>query len=191
MLVAAYTSDLGDATERESGYFNRPWRWDAIKANAGFIVQFASADDPFLPWREQQQVADALGADLHRCVLFVCISSSLSFSLAHRAVAQSGGGCAPPKKNSAHSTHAPPPLPSHTRPPPPQIKTKATRTPGTFASTRSPTCSPRSSRGCARCWRRRSEEGGGRRELAGGGRRAGGGRAASDAWLAATRGATS
>lgn len=43
----------------------RPWRWDAIKANTGFIVQFASRDDPFLPLSEQQAVADALGAELH------------------------------------------------------------------------------------------------------------------------------
>ena len=187
MLVAAYTSDLGDATERESGYFNRPWRWDAIKANAGFIVQFASADDPFLPWREQQQVADALGADLHRCVLFVCISSSLSFSLAHRAVAQSGGGCAPPKKNSAHSTHAPPPLPSHTRPPPPKSKPKL-RGRRALLRVRVPRPARR-----ARAAAARAAGGGGVKKAAGGGswRAAGGGRAASDAWLAATRGATS
>lgn len=36
-------------------YFQiRPWQWEAIKANAGFVTQFASADDPFIPWREQQ-----------------------------------------------------------------------------------------------------------------------------------------
>ena len=50
ILVSAYTSDLGDDLEKKSGYFNRPWQWDKIKENTEFIVQFASTDDPFLPW---------------------------------------------------------------------------------------------------------------------------------------------
>ena len=50
VLVSAYTTDGGDETERTSGYFDRSWDWAAIKENAGFIVQFASEDDPFLPW---------------------------------------------------------------------------------------------------------------------------------------------
>lgn len=61
-------SDLGDELEAGSGYFNRPWDWQAIKHNAGFIVQFGSEDDPFLPWPAQQLVADELGAELHRWV---------------------------------------------------------------------------------------------------------------------------
>lgn len=66
VLVSAYSSDLGDELEAGSGYFNRPWDWQAIKHNAGFIVQFGSEDDPFLPWPAQQLVADELGAELHR-----------------------------------------------------------------------------------------------------------------------------
>jgi len=66
ILVSAYVSDLGIDSERESGYFNRPWEWDTIKSNCGFIVQFGSSDDPFLPWEEQEEVAIKLGADLHR-----------------------------------------------------------------------------------------------------------------------------
>lgn len=65
VLVSAYTTDQGDATERASGYFSRPWDWQAIKKNAGFIVQFGSRDDPFLPWEEQQEVAQALDTELH------------------------------------------------------------------------------------------------------------------------------
>lgn len=52
----------------------RPWQWAAIKANAGFVAQFASADDPFIPWREQQVCtcqfrdcsgrADSIGVDV-------------------------------------------------------------------------------------------------------------------------------
>ncbi|XP_017368139.1 serine hydrolase RBBP9 [Cebus imitator] len=66
VLVSAYTSDLGDENERASGYFNRPWQWEKIKANCPYIVQFGSTDDPFLPWKEQQEVADRLETKLHK-----------------------------------------------------------------------------------------------------------------------------
>ncbi|XP_028611338.1 putative hydrolase RBBP9 [Grammomys surdaster] len=66
VLVSAYTSDLGDENERASGYFSRPWQWEKIKANCPHIVQFGSTDDPFLPWKEQQEVADRLDAKLYK-----------------------------------------------------------------------------------------------------------------------------
>ena len=56
ILVGAYTSDLGDSTEAESGYFADPWRWEEAKKNCGFIAQFGSTDDPFLPWTEQAKL---------------------------------------------------------------------------------------------------------------------------------------
>eukprot|EP00192_Tetraselmis_astigmatica_P019417 CAMPEP_0117665778 /NCGR_PEP_ID=MMETSP0804-20121206/10002_1 /TAXON_ID=1074897 /ORGANISM="Tetraselmis astigmatica, Strain CCMP880" /LENGTH=215 /DNA_ID=CAMNT_0005473235 /DNA_START=521 /DNA_END=1169 /DNA_ORIENTATION=+ len=56
VLVAAYTSDLGDQLEAQSGYFSRPWQWEKQAANAGCIVQLASTDDPFLPIEEQRKV---------------------------------------------------------------------------------------------------------------------------------------
>ena len=66
ILVSAYVSDLGDATERKSGYFSRPWLWNDIKKNSKFIVQFGSTDDPFIPWSEAQTVADNLKPDLRK-----------------------------------------------------------------------------------------------------------------------------
>ncbi|XP_035260663.1 serine hydrolase RBBP9 [Anguilla anguilla] len=66
VLVGAYISDLGDENERESGYFSRPWEWEKIRGNCGHVVQFGSTDDPFLPWSEQQAVADGLRARLHK-----------------------------------------------------------------------------------------------------------------------------
>src|SRR5438552_351050 len=33
VLVAACHTDLGDEGEKISGYYNRPWQWDKIKAN--------------------------------------------------------------------------------------------------------------------------------------------------------------
>ncbi|XP_065115572.1 serine hydrolase RBBP9 isoform X2 [Paramisgurnus dabryanus] len=68
ILVGAYTSDLGDENERESGYFNRPWEWEKIRSNVKYILQFGSTDDPFLPWEEQQEVANGLKTDLHKYV---------------------------------------------------------------------------------------------------------------------------
>ena len=65
VLVSAYTSHLGDDLEKGSGYFDDPWQWDSIKTNTKFLVQFASKDDPFLPWPEQQEVAKNLDLDLH------------------------------------------------------------------------------------------------------------------------------
>ena len=44
------------------GYYDRPYLWDQMKANTQWIVQFGSSDDPFLPFTEQQQVAEGTGA---------------------------------------------------------------------------------------------------------------------------------
>ena len=66
VLVGAYSSDLDDETEQQSGYFSQPWAWDLIRRNSPFVVQFGSTDDPYLPWHEQKAVADALEADLRQ-----------------------------------------------------------------------------------------------------------------------------
>ncbi|KAF9355504.1 putative hydrolase rbbp9 [Mortierella sp. AD094] len=60
ILVSAYHSDLGDASEREAGYFNRPWNWDAISGNAKWITQFSSPSDYLVPIEEQREVASKI-----------------------------------------------------------------------------------------------------------------------------------
>lgn len=67
-LVSAYHTDLGDEGEAAAGYFSRPWRWEAIRANVGAfgIVQYGAADDCFLPLSEQEHVASLLRADFRR-----------------------------------------------------------------------------------------------------------------------------
>ena len=60
VLVAAYDSDLSDATEAASGYFSRPWDWAAQRRNCRFITQFAGAEDSLVPIAVQQRVADKL-----------------------------------------------------------------------------------------------------------------------------------
>lgn len=66
VVVSACVTDLGDENERASGYYNRPWEWQKIKENTDWRIQFGSTDDPFIPWQEQQQVADGLQSELHR-----------------------------------------------------------------------------------------------------------------------------
>jgi len=39
ILVGAYTSDLGDVNEADSGYFTDRWNWEAAKANTNWVVQ--------------------------------------------------------------------------------------------------------------------------------------------------------
>jgi len=60
ILIGAYASHLNNATEKKSGYFDRAWNWEAQRENTGFIVQFASTDDPFLPIKEQKKVKKGL-----------------------------------------------------------------------------------------------------------------------------------
>lgn len=66
ILVSACVTDLGMESEKVSGYYDRPWKWDQIKANTEFLVQFGSMDDPFIPWGEQEQVHNGLGSELHK-----------------------------------------------------------------------------------------------------------------------------
>lgn len=56
ILVSACHSDLGIASEKISGYYKDPWQWDAMKKHAGWIVQFASKDDPFISIEEARFV---------------------------------------------------------------------------------------------------------------------------------------
>lgn len=66
VLVSACVTDLGDENEAASGYYSRPWDWGKIKENTDWRVQFGSTDDPFIPWGEQQLVADGLQSELHK-----------------------------------------------------------------------------------------------------------------------------
>lgn len=66
ILVAPCVTDMGVPNEKASGYYDRPWQYDQIKSNAGFVVQFSSLDDPFIDYAsEQAPVAKALDAELY------------------------------------------------------------------------------------------------------------------------------
>ena len=65
VLVAAYHTDLGLADEKESGYFDREFDWDKIKANSKWIIQFSALNDPVIPIKEAEYVRDKLNTDYH------------------------------------------------------------------------------------------------------------------------------
>lgn len=65
VLVAACYTDLGYKSERISGYYDAPWRWNAIKNNQPWIVQFASNDDPFIPIEEARHIHEQLASDYY------------------------------------------------------------------------------------------------------------------------------
>jgi predicted alpha/beta hydrolase family esterase len=63
IIVGVNYTDLGYEDEKESGYYSTPWDWKAIKANAGWIVQFASTDDPFINISEPRFIHDQIDTE--------------------------------------------------------------------------------------------------------------------------------
>lgn len=65
VLVSPCYTDLGLPSEAAAGWYNRPWQWDKIKNNTGFILQFSSSNDPLISYtRQQVYVANQLGSEL-------------------------------------------------------------------------------------------------------------------------------
>lgn len=58
-------TDLGVDTGKQSGYYDKPREWQTIKSNAGTIIQFASADDPYVPLHEAHTIRDQLGSEYY------------------------------------------------------------------------------------------------------------------------------
>lgn len=65
VLVGACHTDLGDEDEKKSGYYDNPWKWDDIKKNQQWIIQFASTDDPFIPIEEARHIHEQLNTEYH------------------------------------------------------------------------------------------------------------------------------
>lgn len=65
VLIGACHTDLDDPVEKQSGFFDTPWNWDAIKANQPWIVQFASTDDPYIAVEEPRYIHKMLSTDYH------------------------------------------------------------------------------------------------------------------------------
>ncbi|MFZ2199499.1 MAG: alpha/beta hydrolase, partial [Microgenomates group bacterium] len=65
IIIGVNYTDLDDESEKESGYYDAPWQWDKIRANAGWIVQFASTDDPYIPIDQPRFIHNQLNTEYH------------------------------------------------------------------------------------------------------------------------------
>jgi hypothetical protein len=65
VLVGSYYTDLDNADEKASGYFDNPWLWEKIKQNQKWIIQFHSTDDPWISNDEAHMVHNMLNTELH------------------------------------------------------------------------------------------------------------------------------
>jgi predicted alpha/beta hydrolase family esterase len=63
ILTGVCWTDMGQESERVSGYYDHPWDWERIKNNQNWIAQFASIDDPYIPIAEARYVHEHLQTD--------------------------------------------------------------------------------------------------------------------------------
>lgn len=66
ILISPSATDGGDELEEQSGYYDTPWNWDAIKKNQERIDLIYSDDDPYIPQSEFELIGDKLGATVHK-----------------------------------------------------------------------------------------------------------------------------
>jgi predicted alpha/beta hydrolase family esterase len=60
ILVSPCYTDLNDPLEKQSGYYDKPWQWDRIKANQTKIALVWSDNDPYIPQDEFDFIAKQL-----------------------------------------------------------------------------------------------------------------------------------
>ena len=60
ILVAPCYTDLDDEIEKQSGYYDTPWQWQAIQSNQENIALVYGDDDPFIPQSEFEFIAGQL-----------------------------------------------------------------------------------------------------------------------------------
>jgi predicted alpha/beta hydrolase family esterase len=62
ILVSPCYTDLDDELERQSGFYDTPWRWDSIRSNQEKIALVWGDDDPFIPQTEFDFIGEQLKA---------------------------------------------------------------------------------------------------------------------------------
>ena len=60
ILISPCYTDTGDELEKQSGYYNTPWRWEKIRANQEKIALIWGDDDPYIPQEEFAHIAKQL-----------------------------------------------------------------------------------------------------------------------------------
>ena len=68
ILISGCYTDLGEESERVSGYYDHPWLWDEIIKNQKWIVQLSSQDDLFIPIHEPRFIHEHLNSEYHEFV---------------------------------------------------------------------------------------------------------------------------
>ncbi len=63
ILISPCYTDLGEESERISGYYDDPWQWQAIKTNQKKIAVVFGDDDPYIPQSEFTYIALHLGPE--------------------------------------------------------------------------------------------------------------------------------
>lgn len=63
ILISPCYTDLGEATEKASGYYDAPWDWKAIKSHQKKIALVFGDDDPFIPQSEFAYIAVHIGPE--------------------------------------------------------------------------------------------------------------------------------
>ncbi len=64
VLISPCYTDLGDALEKQSGYFDKPWNWESIKSNQQKIVLFYGDDDPYIPQDQFEFISSKLNPEV-------------------------------------------------------------------------------------------------------------------------------
>lgn len=64
ILIGCNYTDLGFEDEKEAGWYEAPWQWEKIKANAGWVVQIHGEDDPYFDTTEPKYIQSKLGSEL-------------------------------------------------------------------------------------------------------------------------------
>lgn len=65
ILVGVCYTDLGEEEEKKSGYYDRPWDWQAIRSNQNWIIQYHSTDDPHIPIAEARFIHQKLKTEYY------------------------------------------------------------------------------------------------------------------------------
>lgn len=60
ILVSPCYTNTGDELEKQSGYYDKPWLWDKIKANQENIALIYGDDDPYIEQNEFEFIAKQL-----------------------------------------------------------------------------------------------------------------------------------
>ena len=68
VLIATQLTDCGYKVERQSGFFDKQYRWDSIKQNQRWIIQFHSQDDPWVPVSEGRKIHSLLNSEYHEMI---------------------------------------------------------------------------------------------------------------------------